>query len=974
MHYTQYLTVYLFILLPLALTAKPSYKPKQCLRYRDNDIFAETCPAYSQGTVDFSAALFPDAAVISDLSKPNIIETPNYNDPTHKEAENSIEEPIKATNPHPSKQTNDDASPNQHSKQDSKERPQATINNTEKSAQHEESASHNEKRKPLVSFEEWQKKIVQIENDKERRHKRKTLEEDDGSPNKKQQMVDSIDGGFADDFGSMFEDLLGGVGGKDKKKPNVYAEGEYIAPSQSGSDSKNKKKQQFADVRMKSLKERFNYASTDCAATVRKVNKQAKGAQSILYESKDQYLLNKCSADKFVIINLCEEIVVDTIVMANFEFFSSTFKDFRVYASSKYPTNDWRLLGQWQARNTRDLQVFKVPYSGFLEYMKIEFLTHYGHEYYCPLSLVRVHGMPMLEFYNTVESKDQYPVLEEEHLWPAEVREQIIQPQFDVNDTAESFPVKIDLDEDDVKPMIPPINIAPETTASLEVDDSLPTQSDTTLGIKAIKTIVKESAEDDSTDKAVEEETGIAEITITQVASQTENSVLITPSETFIDTSDATMIDKAPVSSSSSLSSKEKSSSKSGSKKTKNAASKGDPSSTKKKAGSTSINSSAAVKNSSGDDSSNVSSEVTDRSTGTVSSNTNIEASTANSTDTDNETAQHHVNLTVSTTSSTTIVLPQSPLPIPQQPKPMPPNAHQKEGNTQESIYKTIMKRLNVLEVNMTLSQRFLDEQNKILNDVFMDMEKRHQDQLILLIGHLNETASYKIDSMKRRYEQWYEDLKDQTESDMREMTAKISILADQLSFERRVSVSQLVIMITLFVFMALSRGTFSTLSPVMAAQQEERKRRESIDQSSSLSKETLDILQKSSDSATDATVPSIPTTITEEPKPSIIRKLSELPKKPSNPRRHSDSPYHIMASASEEEDMFQKSSYESLGIELHNELLHKKLDDLSQQQQRPALNNTSRKSSLENLRESASMIKNRKRSSTSPPSSAILP
>ncbi|KAI9486057.1 MAG: hypothetical protein EXX96DRAFT_547530 [Benjaminiella poitrasii] len=38
--------------------------------------------------------------------------------------------------------------------------------------------------------------------------------------------------------------------------------------------------------------------------------------------------------------------------------------------------------------------------------------------------------------------------------------------------------------------------------------------------------------------------------------------------------------------------------------------------------------------------------------------------------------------------------------------------------------------------------------------------------------------------------------------------------------------------MIALFVFMALSRGTFNTLSPVMAAQQEEIKRRESIDQS----------------------------------------------------------------------------------------------------------------------------------------------
>jgi len=101
--------------------------------------------------------------------------------------------------------------------------------------------------------------------------------------------------------------------------------------------------------------------------------------------------------------------------------------------------------------------------------------------------------------------------------------------------------------------------------------------------------------------------------------------------------------------------------------------------------------------------------------------------------------------------------------------------------------------------------------------------------------------------------------------------------------------------MITLFVFMALSRVTFSTLSPVMAAQHEERKRRESIDQSSSLSKEALEILQKSSDNSTDAIVPSIKATITEEPKPSIIRKLSEIPKKPNNPRRHSDSPYHIM-------------------------------------------------------------------------------
>lgn len=303
-----------YLILVLFVTTSVSglkIRPKQSLRYRENDIFLNTCPAYS--AIDFTAALFPDPVVIPVLSKSNIKEKA------------AIAETIVSEN---------DA---------------LNVVDSKKSGSIEED-------KPLASFEEWQKKVMQ-ETEKDRRHKRKTAEGGiEVKSNKRQQMIDSIDGGFSDDFGSMFEDLIGGVIGKEKK-PNVYAEKEYIAPSKQGDGNSNKKTQQFAAARMKSLKERFNYASTDCAATVRKANKQAKGAQSILYESKDQYLLNKCAADKFVIINLCEQIVVDTIVMANFEFFSSTFKDFRVYGSLKYPTDDWRLLGQWQARNTRDLQV-----------------------------------------------------------------------------------------------------------------------------------------------------------------------------------------------------------------------------------------------------------------------------------------------------------------------------------------------------------------------------------------------------------------------------------------------------------------------------------------------------------------------------------------------------------------------------------------------------------------------------------------
>ncbi|KAI8349221.1 UNC-like C-terminal-domain-containing protein [Choanephora cucurbitarum] len=655
-----------YLLIPTLLSAKPT--PKQCPHQPTYNIaFSKTCPAYAHDTVDFSAALFPDPSIISDISKPNY-------------EEQRMASTVTKTDPTSTHLTQ-------------------PITRTQKEEEGNQSRVTEDKRKPLVSFEEWQKKMLKLDDDsKDCRIKRKSGHLEQDSPgSKRQQVVDSIDGGFSDDFGSMLEDLIGGVVAKEKK-PNVYAEGEYISPSQSGPDNKDKKKQHFADARIKSLKERFNYASTDCAATVRKVNKQAKGAQSILYESKDQYLLNKCSADKFVIINLCEQIVVDTIVMANFEFFSSTFKDFRVYASSKYPTEDWRLLGQWQARNTRDLQVFKVPDSGFVEYVKIEFLTHYGHEYYCPLSLVRVHGMSMMEYYTTVESQDEGPAqLGEEHLWPAEVREQIIQPQFNITNTSESFPLKNEVEEEDVKPVIPPIHFVDQSVVP-PVASNMPQHV-------IIETLVS-------------------------VPTETEPLPSISAATSF--SSSYSHPPSRPYSSSEVVTDAHQKTSSHSFEETMSTSTDGDSSNT---------------------------TQPTHSSTPVL--------LIVNGTNSTNHTQENNAIQTATVAiHSTTSGMPKM----------------SKDSGTQESIYKTIMKRLNILEVNMTLSQRFLDEQNKILNDVFLDMEKRHQEQLMMLIGHLNETASFKIESMKRRYEQWYEDLKEQTDSDMREMTTKISMLADQAS------------------------------------------------------------------------------------------------------------------------------------------------------------------------------------------------
>ena len=151
----------------------------------------------------------------------------------------------------------------------------------------------------------------------------------------------------------------------------------------------------------KTCKERTNYASFDCAATILKNNPESKSGSSILVENKDSYMLSKCSAkNKFVIVELCSDILVDTIVLANYEFFSSIFRHFRISVSDRYPVKmeKWKDLGTFEARNTREVQAFLIENPLiWARYLRIEFLTHYGNEYYCPVSLLRVHGTTMMD-------------------------------------------------------------------------------------------------------------------------------------------------------------------------------------------------------------------------------------------------------------------------------------------------------------------------------------------------------------------------------------------------------------------------------------------------------------------------------------------------------------------------------------------------------------------------------------------------
>ncbi|WVZ12944.1 hypothetical protein V8G54_017474 [Vigna mungo] len=142
----------------------------------------------------------------------------------------------------------------------------------------------------------------------------------------------------------------------------------------------------------------YNYASDSKGAKVVAHNKEAKGATNILGKDHDKYLRNPCSVEgKFVVIELSEETLVDSVKIANFEHYSSNFKEFELAGSLSYPTEEWSMLGKFVAANVKHAQVFKLSEPKWVRYLKLTLLSHYGSEFYCTLSVVEVYGINAIE-------------------------------------------------------------------------------------------------------------------------------------------------------------------------------------------------------------------------------------------------------------------------------------------------------------------------------------------------------------------------------------------------------------------------------------------------------------------------------------------------------------------------------------------------------------------------------------------------
>lgn len=521
----------------------------------------------------------------------------------------------------------------------------------------------------------------------------------------------------------------------------------------------------------KTCKERFNYASFDCAATVLKTNPECRGSTSVLVENKDSYMLNLCSAkNKFFIVELCNDILVDTVVLGNFEFFSSTFRTFRVSVSDRYPVklDKWRDLGTFEAANTRGVQPFLIENPLiWARYLRIEFLTHYGNEYYCPVSLLRVHGKTMMDDYRNdmkaARGDDEddnvlEATYENEDTEIAKAKAEVLQTELETSTVETTVPASEitslpingteELDELDglVHVSSPTTGVGDSHTASRQTDgkhQKISYRSD----------FFRQEALQMSACDVKRSCCEIGSTVLPILVSHTKTVTIGLVPNTTILTSVSSLA--APVSSA------EK----------------------------------ASI-------SSNVSSVNT--TTLIILNATQIKTETVEKSSIPTPAgSQARASSNQSPPTSKTSLTPPSPTPT-----------------TQESFFKSVHKRLQLLESNSTLSLQYIEEQSRFLREAFAKVERRQLSKTTTFLETLNTTVLSELRDFRTQYDQIWQSTvlelssqREQSQRDLIALSARLSLLADEILFQKRVMILQFFLVLLCLGLVIFSRNTGAAAS-----------------------------------------------------------------------------------------------------------------------------------------------------------------
>ncbi|KAF9363164.1 hypothetical protein BGX34_004751 [Mortierella sp. NVP85] len=678
--------------------------------------------------------------------------------------------------------------PTPHSEPENPNASQAKTTPTSPVAASSSSPAHPHTERYIPSYEQWRKQILEkkkpsIANERKQR-KRKPYQENS---------VD-VAMGSEDELGFVFPNMDSGNGGG-KNGDNRFQQ--MTDQLGNGPDLKlgdGKDKQWINSEYAKDPKDRFNHASATCAASVAKASKDATSIMAILNEGKDNYMLNKCSTkDKFIVVELCEEILVDTFVLGNYEFFSSTFKDF-VVSVNRYPPRDdgWSILGYFQARNTRDAQVFKPAVPQLATYIRFDFLTHYGKEYYCPVTLLRVYGATALEQLKQEEEEEKRQAEEEKRLAELEKERQVAAVTEETDDVEEDEIVEIvessSTEEATEQILANTGNIGmvtvdlptfnpPETTAHSEVEpDSSVTHLDPTPP--------SEVAPDQGTPPLQEKEADDNEVHVGDMSPAPP-----APDTSEVDSLTSTLQEELAT--------------------TEESTHKDDYTISHPALPDSTLRSFDEKEPLAFSDHSSADILVPPASTSPASiqdetdwKNADLEMITLSPKARPTQLPRPHNPSKPSSSGVGT-----APGSASSSAEPSPSPSPSPQHSTQESVYKNIVNRLKVLELNSTLSYQYLEEQSNIYNDVLESNDQRINQ----LVTHLNE-AIRRLETLRRKYDQLAYSYRAHVEVDGEKLrqefislSSQVHHLGSQVMFQRHLFLVCAIMLFSIVAFIAFT-------------------------------------------------------------------------------------------------------------------------------------------------------------------------
>jgi hypothetical protein len=135
----------------------------------------------------------------------------------------------------------------------------------------------------------------------------------------------------------------------------------------------------------------------------------------------------------------------------------------------------------------------------------------------------------------------------------------------------------------------------------------------------------------------------------------------------------------------------------------------------------------------------------------------------------------------------------------------------------QESFFKAVSRRLQLLETNSTLSLKYIEEQSKILREAFSKVEKKQLQKSTSFLDTLNNTVLTELRGFRQQYDEIWQStvisLESQREESRKEILAissRLNILADEVVFQKRMSIVQSVLLLLclgLVIFSRVSAG-----------------------------------------------------------------------------------------------------------------------------------------------------------------------